>query len=157
MNDADVFERIRSLLGEKALELTHPAPRRIFLKVDPKDLTAAMAVLRKELGFTFVSTISGVDLGESFEILYHMANEVTNLNVRTQVPRSHPHVDSICSVIPGAILYEREIQEMFGLVVDNIPDGRRLLLSDDWPEGQYPMRKDWVHQRPEEKIPGGKS
>ena len=41
-------------------------------------------------------------------------------------------------MIPGAILYEREIQDMFGIVVEDIPDPRRLLLPDDWPEGQYP-------------------
>ncbi|MBM3296072.1 MAG: NADH-quinone oxidoreductase subunit C, partial [Candidatus Aminicenantes bacterium] len=60
-------------------------------------------------------------------------------------------------VIPGALFYERELQDMFGLVIDNIPDARPLILPDDWPEGQYPLRKDWKHERPEEKIPGGKS
>ena len=45
---------------------------------------------------------------------------------------------------------------MFGLVVENIPDPRRLLLCDDWPEGQYPLRKDWKFERPVEIIPGGK-
>lgn len=157
MNDVETADKIKTILGDKALELTHPAPRRIFLKVDPKNLTAAMAVLRKELEFTFVSTITGLDAGENFEILYHLANGATNLNVRTQVPKSDPHVESICSVIPGAVFYERELQDMFGLVIDNIPDARPLILPDDWPAGQYPLRKDWKHQRPEEKIPGGKS
>ncbi len=38
-------------------------------------------------------------------------------------------------------------------------DGSRFLraLPDDWPEGQYPLRKDWKHVRPVEVIPGGKS
>ncbi|MBM3297099.1 MAG: NADH-quinone oxidoreductase subunit C, partial [Candidatus Aminicenantes bacterium] len=90
MNDVETAERLKTLLGDKALEVAHPAPRRIFLKVDPRELTAVMAALRKELGFTFVSTITGLDLGEHFEILYHLANEATNLNVRTQVPKSRP-------------------------------------------------------------------
>jgi Ni,Fe-hydrogenase III component G len=157
MNDVETVDKIKAILGDRALELTHPGPRRIFLKVDPKDLTAVMSALRKELEFTFVSTITGLDAGENFEILYHLANAATNLNVRTAVPKSHPHVDSICAVIPGAVLYERELQDMFGLVIDNIPDGRTLILPDDWPAGQYPLRKDWKHQRPEEKIPGGKA
>jgi Ni,Fe-hydrogenase III component G len=79
------------------------------------------------------------------------------LTVRTEIPKSAPCVASICPVIPGAVLYERELQEMFGIVVDGIPDGRRLNLPDDWPDGQYPLRKDWKHVRPEEIIPGGKS
>jgi formate hydrogenlyase subunit 5 len=60
-------------------------------------------------------------------------------------------------VIPGAILYERELQDMFGLKVDNIPDPRPLVLPDDWPAENYPLCKAWKHLRPEEKIPGGKS
>jgi len=157
MNDAQIMERIKALLAEKAGELTNPFPRRLYLKVEHPNLTAAMAVLKDSLGFVHVSTISGVDLGENFEILYHLANEYANLNVRTQIPKSNPHLESICGVIPGAVLYERELQDMFGIVVDHIPDGRRLVLPDDWPDGQYPLRKDWTYTRPEEKIPGGKT
>jgi Ni,Fe-hydrogenase III component G len=58
-------------------------------------------------------------------------------------------------VIPGAILYERELQDMFGIVVEGLPDPRPLLLCDDWPAGEHPLRKDWKFERPEEKIPGG--
>jgi Ni,Fe-hydrogenase III component G len=46
---------------------------------------------------------------------------------------------------------------MFGITVENIPDPRRLVLPDDWPDGQYPLRKDWSFERPEEIIPGGRS
>jgi Ni,Fe-hydrogenase III component G len=156
MNDAQIMERITALLGEKVGDVTNLSLRRIFCRVEPGNLTAALAVLKNSLGFTYLATISGVDLGENFEIIYHLANEYTNLNVRTRIPRANPHVESICGVIPGAILYERELQDMFGIVVDNIPDPRRLVLPDDWPEGQYPLRKDWTFVRPEEKIPGGK-
>ncbi|HOJ26461.1 MAG TPA: NADH-quinone oxidoreductase subunit C, partial [Candidatus Saccharicenans sp.] len=68
-----------------------------------------------------------------------------------------PVLPSICEIIPGAILYERELQDMFGITVQNIPDGRPLLLPDDWPAGNYPLRKDWQYERPPEVIPGGKS
>jgi Ni,Fe-hydrogenase III component G len=30
-------------------------------------------------------------------------------------------------------------------------------MPDDWPAGQYPLRKDWKFDRPQEIIPGGKS
>jgi NADH-quinone oxidoreductase subunit C len=157
MNDLEIIEKARTLLGEKALEVTNPAVRRIFIRVDPAHLLEAINALKEDLGFSYVSTISGVDLGESFELLYHFANEYTQLNVRTSIPKSHAHVESICPVIPGAILYEREIQDMFGLVVDHIPDPRPLIVPDDWPAGNYPLCKDWKFERPPEKIPGGKS
>jgi Ni,Fe-hydrogenase III component G len=157
MTDAELIEKLKTDLGSKAIEVSLPDRRRIFLKVAPGDLLSAVALLHDKYGFTHVSTISGVDKGETFEILYHLATTETTLHLRTEVPRGHPHIESISPYIPGAILYERELQDMFGLVVDHIPDPRRLLLADDWPEGQFPLRKDWKHVRPEEIIPGGKS
>jgi membrane-bound hydrogenase subunit beta len=157
MSDSEFVDKIRAALGEKAAEITNPALRRIYVKVGAADLLAAVRTLRESLGVAFLSTISGVDLGENFEIIYHFALPGEQINVRTQVPRSNPHIESICPVIPGAILYERELQDMFGLKVDHIPDPRRLVLPDDWPAENYPLRKDWKYVRPEEKIPGGKS
>jgi len=157
MNDVEIIEKTKELLGDKVLEITNPSPRRIFLKVDPKDLIPAVEVLKNGLGYAYVATISGLDSGENFEIIYHFAKPSSQLNLRTLIPKTHPHVESICAVIPGAILYERELQDMFGLIVDRIPDPRRLVLPDDWPEGSYPLRKDWKYERPPEKIPGGKS
>jgi len=157
MSDTDIVESLKRDLGEKALELTNPDRRRIFVKVAPADLVAAATLLRDKYDCAYLATISGVDKGETFEFLYHFASPVVNINLRTEIPRSEPRIASICGVIPGAILYEREIQEMFGVTVEGIPDGRRLNLPDDWPDGQYPLRKDWKHVRPEEIIPGGKS
>lgn len=157
MNDTEIIERVKTLLGDKVAEISNPALRRIFMKVDPKDLLAAVQSLKEALGFVYLATISGLDVGENFEIIYHFANTSSQLNLRTQVPKANPHVESICAVIPGAILYERELQDMFGLVVDHIPDSRRLVLPDDWPAGNYPLRKDWKYERPPEKIPGEKS
>jgi Ni,Fe-hydrogenase III component G len=31
-----------------------------------------------------------------------------------------------------------------------------MLTSDDWPAGNFPLRKDWTFERPAEIIPGGK-
>jgi NADH:ubiquinone oxidoreductase subunit C len=157
MTDAELIVKLKADLGDKAVDIANPAPRRLFLKVAPADLVAVTTRLRDAYGVVFLSTISGVDKGETFEIIYHFSTPETDFNLRTEIPRAAPHVASITPVIPGAILYEREVQEMFGLTVDNIPDGRRLLLSDDWPADQHPLRKDWNHVRPVEVIPGGES
>jgi len=156
MSDADIIQGLQKDLGAKALELTNPDRRRIFLKVAPADLVAAVTLLRDRYDCAHLATISGVDKGETFEILYHFASRAANINVRTEVPKAAPRVATICPVIPGAILYERELQDMFGLVVDGIPDARPLVTPDDWPAGNFPLRKDWKYERPEEKIPGGK-
>ncbi|MGZ5555355.1 MAG: NADH-quinone oxidoreductase subunit C [Candidatus Aminicenantales bacterium] len=156
MTDAELIERLQAGLGDR-VEIANPARRRLFIKVAPEHLRAVVARLRDAFGVVFLSTISGVDKGTTFEMIYHFSTPEQDYHVRTEIPKDNPRVDSITPVIPGAILYEREIQDMFGIVVDGIPDGRRLLLPDDWPDGQFPLRKDWTFVRTEEVIPGGKS
>lgn len=155
MNAETIVEKVNSDIQDKIQEISLTAPRRVQLKVGREQLNAVLTYLKEQFGFTHVGTISGVDLGENFEVVYHMSNDIATVNVRILTPRSEPKIPSICAVIPGAILYERELQDMFGLVVENIPDPRPLLLADDWPAGQYPLRKDWHYERPAEVIPGG--
>ena len=156
MNPEAMLEKIAAEAGDKVLEAALSAPRRIQVKAQPQQLVPLLAYLKETFGLAHLGTISGVDLGESFEVIYHLSNADSTVNVRILTPRQDPRIPSVCPVLPGAILYERELQDMFGLVVENIPDGRRLLLCDDWPEGQYPLRKDWKFERPAEIIPGGK-
>ena len=156
MNVEAIIQKINAEIKDKVQEVSLAAPLRINIKVAREQLLAVLRYLKDQFGFTHLATISGVDLGENFEVIYHMASSLATVNVRILTPRSAPKIPSVCSVIPGAILYERELQDMFGLVVENIPDPRPLLLADDWPAGEYPLRKDWHFNRPAEVIPGGK-
>jgi len=61
------------------------------------------------------------------------------------VPKDTPEFPSISKEIVSAQLFEREIREMFGLIPSGSPDERRLRLHEEvWPEGYYPLRKDFV-------------
>jgi len=54
-----------------------------------------------------------------------------------------PSFPSITNVIPAAHWYEREINDMFGLVPQGHPDQRRLVFHESFPMGGHPLRKDW--------------
>lgn len=60
---------------------------------------------------------------------------------------------SIASRIPSAALYEREVQDMFGLVPEGNPDTRPLVLHEHWPKGVHPLRKDFEVGTKVEKVP----
>jgi len=32
---------------------------------------------------------------------------------------------------------------MLGVQIEGLPPGKRYPLPDNWPAGQYPLRKDW--------------
>jgi membrane-bound hydrogenase subunit beta len=157
MTDSEIVEKAKAVLGGKAIEVANPSLRRIFITVASGDLTATVTALRDQMSYSYLATITGLDDKDDYEILYHFGDPNGSLSVRTRIPKTAPRIASITPIIPGAILYEREIQDMFGIIVENIPDPRPLVLPEDWPPGNFPLRKDWKFERPEEKIPGGKA
>jgi len=50
---------------------------------------------------------------------------------------------SIALLLPAATLYEREIKDMFGLIPEGNPDSRPLTLHEHWPDGVFPLRKEF--------------
>ena len=84
-------------------------------------------------------------LGDSFIILYSFCEGDVVLNLRVHPPSLEDNtVPSLTGLIASAVLYERELQEMFGVTVENLPDTAHFLLPDDWPDGVYPLRKDFT-------------
>jgi Ni,Fe-hydrogenase III large subunit/Ni,Fe-hydrogenase III component G len=70
--------------------------------------------------------------------------------VRAAVPEEKPVMDSITPDIPNAGWSEREFMDHLGMQFSGHPKPKRLILSDDWPEGLYPLRKTvpWNIQPP---------
>lgn len=119
----------------------------LWMKVDRSIFKDAVKHL-KEFDFPHFSVISGSDMGKTIELIYHFSlnygrrlGEIV-VNILVDLPKEDLTIPSICDVIPGALTSEREIQEMFGITVKNIPDNRRLFLSEDFPDDVYPWRKD---------------
>jgi len=95
------------------------------------------------------SVASGSDLGEEIEVLYHLSlfsekeNGQITVTMGVRVPKEDPHYESISDIVPSAMVTEREKQEFLGVVVDNVPDPRKLFLAEsNLPDGVYPWRWD---------------
>jgi NADH:ubiquinone oxidoreductase subunit C len=152
-----------SLLQPYAVGAAVHAPGRLDAVVRPQDLTAAVtALVTAQWGY--LAAITGLDhpwpkpaktapapadaqqpapgpVEDRLEALYHFVNGAAVATLRVSVPYHDTTIPTICPIIPSATLYERELQEMFGFVVEGTPDPGRLLLPDDWPDGVYPLRK----------------
>ncbi len=136
--------RVEQALGERLLGVRRKSARRIDLDVAADDIEAVSRLLFKELGARF-QICSGVDTPDAIELLYHWALDRLDcvLTVRTRLDRSKPEIASIAGICPAAEWIERELWELLGVQIQNHPDLRHLLLSDDWPEGKYPLRRDY--------------
>jgi Ni,Fe-hydrogenase III component G len=139
-----------ALLEGKCGETVRPEPNRADVRLEPAQLPGCVEPLAKAR-WGYLSALTGLDYGPEtgrMEALYHFCNKAAVITLRVQLPREKPVVPSVCGLIPSATLFERELQEMFGIVCEGTPDPRRLFLADDWPDGVYPLRKDFVVPAP---------
>ena len=129
MSDTDIVESLKRDLGAKALELTNPDRRRIFLKVAATELVPTVTLLRDKYDCAYLATVSGVDKGEVFEFLYHFASPVVNINVRIVVPR----VNIPTARLRGRILVPPALRRYASLDrrVVLVGQGRKFELWDD--------------------------
>jgi Ni,Fe-hydrogenase III component G len=139
----EIKEKLQQFLAEDMLEAKVPRDRRIFVSVKLAALKNAVRFLVNTLEFKHLSTISGSDMGEELELIYHLAYKGSiEFSLRITVSESNPVVPTITDSIPGAILYEREVHDMLGVVFEGHPDLSPLVLPEDWPENVYPLRKE---------------
>ena len=97
-------------------------------------------------GFNFLASVHGVDyfpeeprFGVQYELLD--MHEVDRIAVATRVPLDDPHVPSVTHAWRTANHQEREVYDMFGVIFDDHPDLRRILMPEDY-EG-HPQRRDF--------------
>ncbi len=125
--------------------------RRVWLPVPLDQFRAVFAHAKEALGFTMLCTITGTDEGAELGLIYHLARDsgiMLNLVVRT--PKDGPGPRTVIEYFPNAELYEREVVDLLGVQIEDLPPGNRYPLPEDWPPGQYPLRKDWTQAKREE-------
>ena len=148
MNTEEILNLASGLVKswDWATEISQPNPKQLDVKVNLlQELVPIIVALRvKRLGY--LSAIVCLDLGpevNEMEVLYHFCPGDAIIALRVRIPRDGGVLPSLCEVVPGAEVFERELREMFGIEITGLHTPDRLYLPDDWPEGVYPMRKDF--------------
>lgn len=122
--------------------------------VPPERLKETALAIRDELGYDYLSSVTGVDyLPEGkMEVVYHAFRTTGGpaLIFRTQTPRENPVVPSLAPLFPGVDFQEREAFDLLGIQFEGHPDLRRILTWEGF-EG-YPLRKDWTEPYYEEEA-----
>ena len=144
----EILPFIRDKMGHIIKDVFEKSPQRIYLEVDPKDIPEASRVLFKEAKARF-QIASAIDTPSGIEILYHWVFDTYNciVTIKTTLDREKPEIESIAPFCVAAEWIEREMWELLGITFKNHPDMRHLLLKDDWPEGQYPLRRDYKKEQ----------
>ena len=124
----------------RILEFSAPRANRIFIRLGREDFKEIVKFLVDE-GFTHLSAITALNTEDSLEILYHLRGSSVLITLRVALPPKDFVISTITDIIPGALLHEREVHDLFGIKFEGNPDLRPLILPEDWPADTYPMRK----------------
>ncbi|MGD1005100.1 MAG: NADH-quinone oxidoreductase subunit C [Methanoregulaceae archaeon] len=117
---------------------------RIRIKTNPGRLHKSLLLAHTILTCDHLIQISAVDNGTIFELIYHMTGpHQTVISIAVELPREKPEVMTTSGIMPASGIYERQIHDLMGIEFKGHPGLTRLILNEDWPKNEYPMRKDW--------------
>ncbi|EFQ98379.1 NADH dehydrogenase iron-sulfur protein 3 [Nannizzia gypsea CBS 118893] len=119
----------------------------LTIYVPPAGVVPVMTFLRDHTAaeYTQVSDITAVDFPTReyrFEVVYNLLSVRHNsrIRVKTYADEATP-VPSITSLYDGALWFEREVYDMFGVFFTGHPDLRRIMT--DYGFDGHPLRKDF--------------
>jgi len=153
-----VIEQIRAKFGEGLQASEEPVPGTIYLTMDKDLIQPACRYLQDDLGGRFLIS-AGIDRRSregclSVTHIFSRDKEKQFICLRADVSENDAEVESITPWVAGANWSERECQDLMGVKAKGHPDPRRLIVADDWPEGVYPLRKDFPHDGKPESVEG---
>ncbi len=142
VSGVDLADRIEEAQPGSVVESTEAE-----VWIEPASVRAVAEFLKDapDLEFGTLTSISGVDYVEYFEIVYHLTSMTLNRSavVKTRrYGRAEPEVPSVIEVWRGADLQEREIYDLMGVRFTGHPNMKRILLWEGF-EG-HPLRKDFL-------------
>lgn len=144
MSVNEIVQQTSELLADWELESRQPTENRVDVALPVAQLREVAERLSAQWGYLIA--ITGLDNGPEdgqFEVLYHFGQGPVVLTLRILVPRTGGVLPSLSELVPAAADYERELREMFGIMIDGLNAPPYLFLPDDWPADVYPLRKDF--------------
>ncbi|KAJ0421658.1 BUD22-domain-containing protein [Aspergillus carlsbadensis] len=119
----------------------------LCIYVPPSGVIPTMTFLKYHTAaeYTTISDITAVDYptrDQRFEVVYNLLSVRYNsrIRVKTYADEASP-VPSVTGLFEGALWYEREVYDMFGVFFSGHPDLRRIMT--DYGFDGHPLRKDF--------------
>ena len=145
-HEALVLEQLHKQFPVLSEEGAVTAKNRVFIAIPAELLLDVLRYAHDVLSYKNLCTITGMDSVEYFELVYHLSNDNDGvmLNVNIKLSKDNAVAPTVLDIYNGATFYEREVEGLLGVTIEGLPEGRQYPLPDNWPEGQYPLRKDWT-------------
>ena len=160
MTQAEIYGKLRSIdmdgvQPDDVEKLSADDAPELIVKVSAGSLQRVAAYLANdgELGFNSLMCLTGVDLGEELQVVYHLFSikHKHRITMKVMVPKEAPKIPTVEGIWPTAGWHEREAFDLIGVEFEGHGDLRRILLPEDW-EG-HPLRKDYESPKDYRGIP----
>jgi NADH-quinone oxidoreductase subunit C len=141
-----------------AITAALPEDKHPRVHIDGKDWRALAEHLRRdpELDFDWLGCLTAIDYVADNKLCcaYDLRSSTHGhwFCVKVYINRDDAKLPTVSDLWPAADWHEREAYDMMGIVFENHPDPRRILLPEDWVG--FPLRKDYVFPREYHGIPG---
>jgi NADH-quinone oxidoreductase subunit C len=152
MTNEEIREQIEAIFESAIRHSEVNADGELEVRVVVDQFLMLMAYLKqnRDYDFDYLSHITGVDYLDMdpdrelrFEVVYELFSSSKNHHIRVFVdlPEVEPIIPSVYHLWHGADFPERELYDMFGFIVMDHPNMKRLIMPEGW-EG-HPLRKDY--------------
>jgi len=136
---------LKSLESKFTISKAYIQAGQMVLFIEPADIKAIMIHLKEELEYNFMSEMSAIDFLEQrgeFEIFYQMLSMSKRKRLRVKYAvKETQAVETITDIFKAANWAEREMYDMFGIIVNNHPYLKRLIMPEDW--HSHPLLKTY--------------
>ena len=142
-----VVATVSAALGGARSAVVEPRAGELTLVASPAALPALVDAVMEGLSGRLVSLFATdertVDGRFHLHHVWSLSALRSFLHVSTPLETGASSFPSIAAKYPAANWFEREVMDLFGLTPDGHPNPARVALHDDWPEGVWPLRKDF--------------
>ncbi len=152
------FAAVATALGVADASIRERRPGELTLEVEARTLPDLADRVSAGLGGRLVSLFASDERSSLGRFVVHhvwsLAKERAFLHLAAPIDPATPTFPSIAAKYPAANWFEREIMDFFGLAPEGHPNLSRVALHDDWPDGAWPLRKDFPDDRVVPRLSG---
>lgn len=142
---------LTNLFGGNIYETKIKQLNELYLEVNPEKIVEICTYINADLWYPLVSMFANDEksLSGRYGVYYVFADRERSilLILKTWINPKEMEILSISEKIPAAALYEREISDLFGIVPLGHPDAKHLVFHGNWPDGEFPLRKEFDRKR----------
>ena len=143
--DTEIYVKLKEIFSDNIYKSINCNSNEFYIHVNPDTILEICTYINAEMRYPLVSMFANdeTSLCDNYVIYYVFADRENGhlFIIITLIDAIKSAFISISEKVHAAAIYEREINDLFGLTPVGHPNAKRLVFHSNWPDGQFPLRK----------------